>query len=216
MTQRHGGFPFRWVLPVAQLLVCLVILWPIRRALSFEIRESVHPIRAEQVLILPSWTPERQESADAWAKTSELRYAAPTILDFPVAVAQVPYLLVRKKEWVPGGMSTEAWRALCWPIAGLIFWWLSGRGVEALCSARRSIIYPRLGWIETIFAVIFSCLGIAMLIGITTTTPDDRADLQFMALMAGGCLWGILASLTLAARFMQWRILKRAEVTPPR
>jgi hypothetical protein len=212
MTQQHRSFPFRWVLPVVQLVVCFVILWPVRRILFFETRESVHPIRTQRVLILPSWTPEREGPVDDWANISELRFAAPSVLNFPVVVAQVPYLIIGRKEWVPGGMSTRAWRALCWPFAGLIFWWFSGRGLEALRSARRSIIDPRLGWIETVFAAIFSCVGIAMLIGVITTTPDDRADLQFMALLAGGCLWGVLAGMTLTARFMQWRIRRHSAV----
>jgi Tfp pilus assembly protein PilN len=51
--------------------------------------------------------------------------------------------------------------------------------------------------------------GLVTLIGILTTTPDDRSDLQFMTLLAGGLLWGVLATVTITARFLQWRVAKR-------
>jgi len=49
-------------------------------------------------------------------------------------------------------------------------------------------------------------------VGIITSTPDDRRDLQFLALVAGGLLWGILATFTITARIFQWRIRKRGAV----
>jgi hypothetical protein len=138
------------------------------------------------------------------------------LLDFPVAVAQVPYILAnpRKREWTPRGMLPEIWRAISWPFAGALFWWCAGRGIEALLAARRSVVYPRLALVETVFAAVLFCIGVAMLVGIITSTPDDRRDLQFLALVAGGLLWGVLATFTVTARIFQWRIHKRGRVVP--
>jgi di/tricarboxylate transporter len=98
---------------------------------------------------------------------------------------------------------------LSWPFAGILFWWCAGRGIEALQGTRRSVVSPRLTWAETGFAVVLLLIGLATLIGIVTSTPDDRRDVQFLALVAGGLLWGILAAITVTARVFQWRILKR-------
>src|SRR3954464_12278990 len=136
----------------------------------------------------------------------------PLLLNFPVLIAQVPYILVNspKREWVPKGMFPETWRALSWPFFGTVFWWLSGRGIEGLRAARRSIVHPRISVVETVVAAILACTGLVSLVGILTSTPDDRKDVQFLILVAGGILWGILATATIASRILQRRILKRS------
>jgi len=110
-------------------------------------------------------------------------------------------------------MFPDVWRALSWPFAGMFFWWYFGRSVEALSAARRSVECPRISLIEAMFALILSVVGFVGLINILTSTPDDRHDFQFLALIAGAILWGILATTTITARFMQWRISKRRTAT---
>jgi hypothetical protein len=140
----------------------------------------------------------------------------PVLLNFPVMVAELPYILSSpaKREWTPNGRLLEVWRALTWPIVGMLFWWCAGRGIEALLGIRRSVMSPRLTWVETAFAALLLLIGVATLIGIVTSTPDDRRDVQFLALIAGGVLWGILAGTTVTARVLQWRIRKRDGVLP--
>ena len=48
--------------------------------------------------------PERQREVDAAYEKALRRMRLPVVLNFPVAVAQVPYLLVTRREWVPRGM----------------------------------------------------------------------------------------------------------------
>lgn len=214
----HGrSLPFRWVLPFVQLVVCLALLWPERGFLLFELIESIQsyysPAPKSKTdskgvdVVAPSLTRQEQRWADRW----EREKMAPLVLDFPVLIAQLPYILVSpaKREWVPKGMFPDIWRSLSWPFAGMFFWWFLGRGVEALSAARRSIALPRISWVETTFALILFGIGVVALIGILTSTPDDRRDIQFLALVAGGLLWGILASVTIAARFLQRRIVRR-------
>lgn len=210
-------YQMRWVLPVAQLLLCFVTLWPARgqflvgltlgRRLRAPAREGTARVSEPQPIIdLPELTPERQREVDAAYERALLSMRVPVVLNFPVAVAQVPYLLATKREWVPEGVLRESWRALIWPLVGTLFWWLTGRGIEALLTSFQRAIHPRLHLIEVTWAVVLLIVGITTFVGIVTSTPDDRADRNFMALMYGGVLWGILAGLTVTARFRQWRI----------
>lgn len=228
MAHQHRSFPFRWVLPPVQLAVCLALLWPVRSRLLLGVLESIDsysrptpktsvvPNPKRVYIVVPPETPETQQTDDASAKVADIRTKAPLALNFPVLVAQLPYVLLSpaKREWVPKGMPPDTWRSLSWPFVGILFWWFLGRGVEALRTARRSVVHPRISWIETAFALILLGTGLVTLIGTLTTTPDDRSDIQFMALLAGGLLWGVLATVTLTARFLQWRVAKRNAAAP--
>ncbi len=227
MKGHSADLPFRRVLPIAQLLICVIVLWPSRYFLLWQVSQSVReylPARAQQQqsgptinIEIPSLTPEQQKTADRAARMEDLRMAVAPMLNLPVGIIQLPYALAHStpegKEWIPRGMMFTTWRALSWPIFGVFFWWLAGRGIDALRAARKSILVPRITIPETIFAVIFLGIGVVAIVGILTSTPDDRRDVNFLAFLAGGFLWGIIAALMIAARFLQWRLKKRA--TPP-
>jgi hypothetical protein len=212
--------PLRWTLPIFQLSVCLLALWPMRGFLIFELSRSIEshtPAKAtsesETVTEIapPPMTKEQQQAADKAAKIDFLRMRVPVLVNFPILLAELPYILASpdKREWAPRGMLPEEWRALTWPFAGISFWWCAGRGMEALQATRRLVVSPRLTWVETALAVVLLLVGLGTLVGIATSTPDDRRDVQFLVLIAGGLLWGILAAITVTARVLQWRILKR-------
>ena len=216
-------YQLRWILPVAQLSVCLVALWPARDYLLFSVirakefyasrtQETGHLSEPQRVIVLPELTQDQRREIAAAFETAISRYRVPVVLNFPVAVVQVPYSLVTQREWHPQGMLIEAWRALMWPLAGLVFWWLMGRGMEALWASFRSTLRPRLNPMEVTWAILLLAVGIVTLVGIMTSTPDDRRDKDFMALIYGGLLWGVLAGLTVSARFRQWRIYKSKAV----
>lgn len=223
MKEQLRTFPFRWLLPVLQLSLCLISLWSSRYFLAFELSRSIESYAPAESrtslkgsLRIDILTPEQQKAADREAKIEYLRMRVPVALNFPVGIVQLPYVILSpaKTEWVPRGMLAETWRAISWPFAGVLFWWVAGRGIEALRSCREAIISPRVTLLETIFAALLVCIGIVVLVGTIMSTPDDRRDLQFVALLVGGFLWGVLASLTLAARILQWKILRRAEIVP--
>lgn len=223
MAPQDRSFPFRWVLPSVQLFVCLALLWPVRGEL-FGKYSFFRPIPKSSVASGPKaggeiapTAPELERNAISVTQLWETEKLAPLVLDFPVLVVQLPYILVSpaKREWVPKGMFPDIWRAISWPFVGIFFWWLLGRGLEALSAARRSIASPRIRWGETTFAVILFAVGLVALAGIVTSTPEDRHDIQFMALVAGGVLWGILATPTIIARFLQWRIAKQGDAVRP-
>ena len=152
MNGQRATFPFRRVLPAFQLLICLSFLWPSRHLLFQLARtiESYAPPKARSTsspvidVEVPSLTPEQQEAADRAAKLEDLRLRVPVMLNFPVLIPQLPYILVNseKREWVPRGMLAEVWRALSWPFAGILFWWCAGRGIEALRAAGKAVVAP--------------------------------------------------------------------------
>ena len=212
-------YRLRWVLPVAELLVCLLALWPARDQVLLSLmlaklsrapaqQRTGQVSESQRVVDLPELTPERLREVDATYEKALRRMRVPVVLNFPVAVAQVPFSLVTRREWVPQGMLKEGWRALIWPLIGIVFWWLAGRGIEALSASFQRTIHPRLHWIEVTWAGLLVVVGVLTFLGIVTSTPDDRRDKDFMALMYGGLLWGVLAGLTVTARFRQWLILK--------
>jgi hypothetical protein len=206
-----------------QLLICFLSLWPSRNFILFEVSQAIEsyaPTQSRKAIgpainiEIPTLTPEQQDAADRATKIEDLRMRVPLALNFPVGIMQLPYVIASpaKREWAPNGMMTETWREISWPFAGLLFWWSIGRGIEALRSTRKAVISPRVTLLETVFAAVFACIGVAVLVGSVTSTPDDRRDFHFIALMAGGLLWGILASITIAARIFQWRIRRSAKV----
>ena len=207
------------MLPLAQFLLCAVVLWPERGFILFNVGQSVRayvPAKSTDEKPLPpelsdltlKLSPEEERSADMAQK----RLRLPLVLNFPVLAAQLPYLLLSptKHEWMPRTMFPEIWRAISWPFAGLLFWWSFGRSVEALSAARASNVQPRVRIPEIVFAALLLCIGVVTAFSAVTSTPDDRRDIQFVALLAGGILWGIFAGVTILAGKLQHGILKRA------
>jgi len=220
MKEQAAGLSFRRVLPIVQLLICIIALWPSRYFVWFQLSQSLqtyalvkpqHPLPPINIGI-PTLSPQQQQEADRAARIEQLRMEVPVALNFPALIAQLPYVVPIRREWVPLGMMRIVWRALSWPFAGMFFWCLAGRGADAFRAVWKSVVAPRITMAETIFAGLLFPIGVATLVGILTSTPDDRRDIDFLALVAGGLLWGVLAALTIAARFLQWRLRKRTTV----
>lgn len=218
MKETSRFFPYRWILPIIQLLICAIVLWPIRSELIFEMRASIHRYGSGRALehephyVLP-------ESFDLslvdpqWERTfrnSERRLWVPTMLDMPVGIVQLPYVIHNpaKTEWVPNGMGVKTWRAITWPFVGLIFWWIAGRGVEALRASRRSVIDPSIGWVETgVGASLLVCGLIVLIAPLFAGDPDS--DLSWVFISGSGAIWALLGAAIVIARIAQWKIRLR-------
>src|SRR5215467_4967062 len=117
-------------------------------------------------------------------RASETRLIIPAMLNLPGAL-----LGLFRRDLVPYGIPSELWRSFISPIVGTAFWWLIGRGWEALAASRKHILSPRLTWIEVsigvVLAVVFGAVGVGMLV------TSDREGMiypwQWMA--AGSLLW---------------------------
>jgi hypothetical protein len=218
MRDQPRGLAYRWILPLAQLLVCAVVLWPIRSEFVFEIRAAIRaysPARTSEHnprYVLPYAfdldldDPQVQRSI----KNAERRLWTPSVLNLPVMMVDLPYVILNpaKTEWVPKGMDFKRWRAISWPFVGLISWWVAGRGVEALLSARRSAIHPLIGWVETAIGILVLAIGLFGFIGSLVERSLD-GDSPWVLFTAAGAIWALLGGSTIAARIAQRRIRLR-------
>jgi hypothetical protein len=229
MIDEPRSIPFRWILPIAQLLLCVAILWPLRGELIASMRSSTHayflhdqPTQAPKVnirVLYPGLLPdfanldkviEERSYRDRFLR---LRLWGPALLNFPAMWLALPtiFLTNGKNEWVPTGMYFQYWRALAWPVVGILLWWLAGRGIEALIAASKGLIRPRITWAEIVGAILVVLSGGFALVA--SIEPDVRSDLVFPRglLLAAGLLWFLLGSTIIASRVMQWRVRRRTE-----
>jgi hypothetical protein len=216
MNDQTRAFPFRWVLPLAQLFVCAVVLWPIRGALVYQIRnafifyarspspEQVVPPKGDFHIEL---RPEDLEQLHVEG-VNQRRQAMPAALNVPAGLIELPYTILNpeKRAWAPRGIFFETWRAMSWPLIGIMFWWAAGRGLEGLLAARRGIIRPAISWAETGIAAVcvFIFGGVAIFLPFDRETV--RGDPSVKILLMGCGLWAILACVIIVARIAQWRI----------
>jgi hypothetical protein len=218
MSEHSHYLPYRWILPIAQLLICAAVLWPIRSEIVLEIRASIHrydpaaamepkhdfvlPHDLDLSLIDPGW--ERSY------RSKERRLLTPTLLDVPVGLLVIPYAIHNpaKTEWVPNQMDVKTWRAVSWPFIGIIFWWIAGRGVEALLAARRSVINPLVGWVETAIGLVLLVWGLIILI-MPLCAGDSDIDIPLVFISAAGILWTAFGGSVIMARIAQRGIRMR-------
>jgi hypothetical protein len=199
MIQERPTLAFRWVLPITQLVLCVVVLWPLRATLVQQVKHSIH---AYQPLKTPSPKPSENQQfhillldpmnpQQRWAlEASEKREWMPMILNLPSGLVQFPYVVLNpaKQDWIPREMDFKTWRAISWPLVGILFWWSAGRGIEALLAARRNLVYPRIGWIETIVgAALFTFCGVAAICLPLYGGVDD--DFPVKLWVAGSGTW---------------------------
>jgi hypothetical protein len=130
--------------------------------------------------------------------------SAPAVLNIPCSL-----LGLLRREAVPLGMLPEFWRSVSWPFFGIIFWWIAGRGIEALVASRRGLLSPSITWIEVFVACLVVALGALIW---AFFLSDDHAGFVFpwpSAVAASG-LWILLGGTTIVARIAQWRIRRRS------
>lgn len=149
-------FPFRRLLPIGQLVLCALLLWPARSAIG---RELGFRFGADPVPVQFTFGGYRLLSSPFMPLTDEERNSMDTVwaLNLPAILVDLPYAIFSAdhEEWRPRGMNFEVWRSISWPLLCLPLWWIAGRGLEALLAARAMYqgapvcATPRIGWIET-------------------------------------------------------------------
>jgi hypothetical protein len=196
---------FRWVLPIAEILVCAALLWPWRGFLAWQLRATGHaywPTRIEEPvhlnvgLVAVTKTLEEMNAEEL----SEIRISAPTLLNIPCSL-----LGLMRREAVPRGTLPEFWRSISWPFFGIVFWWIAGRGIEALVASRRHLLSPAITWIEVFVASLVIVIGVFIWL---LFFSGDRAGFIFPwpGALVASAMWILLAGATIAARVTQWRI----------
>lgn len=223
MIHTRSTFAFRWLLPIAQLVLCIVAVWPLRAIYVLGIRSSIHaylpresrapnPTEDQQLpnLIIEAPTPRQLQAFEAL----ERREWIPMMLNLPSGLIQVPYAILNpaKQEWVPREMEFKTWRVISWPLIGILFWWSAGRGVEALLAARRQLADPRITSTETaVGAVMFAFCAIAAVCLPLYAGGDSEFPYKFWT--AGSILWSAMGGTVVAARIAQFQVRRRARRT---
>jgi hypothetical protein len=203
--KQPSGIPFRWVLPVAQIILCAILLWPFRPGYMIQIRSALHGYWPElvdrQELSIRLNEPNRGNGSGAQPNT-EWRLVAPQLLNMPVGLTGLAM-----RATVPMGMMAEWWRSITWPIVGIFFWWIVGRGLEAILASRRLQISPRLHWAETIVALLVSFGMGAILVGLAADASwRSESILPWQPEIAACFLWLILGLAIAVAHLLQMRL----------
>jgi CDP-diglyceride synthetase len=205
-------FPFRWVLPATQLALCAVLLWSWRYALIFQFYSAAHaywPAAVQKQALNIPFPLLTQTAIDRAAfRIAELRLITPSLLNLPCL-----FFGLGIRTLVPNGMMSDFWHSISWPLFGVIFWWIAGRGIEAVAAARSGAISPKISWVETFVALWIVTVAGVLVTGIIVD-PEMRADFIFpWRLGLAACfLWIALGSTTILARFVQWRIRRHMRV----
>lgn len=232
MAAERPGFPFRIVLPLVQLLVCLALLWPHLPALSGQLRLAVRELSAkvfgtepaaENSQIVLDVTP-IAAGRDQTTDLDAVRLTAPAALNIPVGFVQIPFMIDNpsRSEWAPPGMWIREWRAVSWPFVGLLFWWMAGRGMEAIAAgvrffassqkeeaARLHQRAPKLRWIEAGIGGALVVVGGASCYVLSSGNGVPGLATDYV-MAAGAGLWTMLGLVMVIAGIVQWRV-KRAE-----
>src|SRR6185312_10625705 len=178
----HRVFPFRWIFPLGQFVLCLLLV-----SIIMELRPYIPYIYA--------------------ARVGE----AITAMNLPGALFQVPvaFLFPDHQIWTPPLLSFQLWHGVTLSIFALLFWWIAGRATEALVAIDDRQLVPKIGWGETVTGFLVMAGGATILGGMLFGLSASERDWESTRLAAGGGLWALLGSLTVIARFRQWRFTKK-------
>jgi hypothetical protein len=224
MRAEFRDYQFRLLLPAAQVLLCLNVLWLIRGTIVPGVRSSIRAIRSGTAYTEPPRVASRLrilvdpgEMPVPGSVTQKL-IGIPAMLNLPAAMVEIPQAMLSPthNNWIPKGMDFRIWRAISWPLIGIVFWWVAGRGIDALVGARRRLIAPSISWAETGLALATLACGIVFCMGPFMAREDrDSAGvgLWWPMLSGAGAMWALLATVTIAARITQWRI--RRQIAAP-
>jgi hypothetical protein len=212
--ERTSRLRFSWVLPVAQILLCAALLWPWRLVYDVQFRWSLHApmpksLRGPTHFVVTPLVPMTPQEVRARELTN-LRLIAPQLLNMPVGFVRLGRLAS-----VPGGFIPLFWRSMTWPVLGIFFWWIVGRGIDALLAARSGTLSPAITWAETTVALLVTLFA-GMACVSFFLEPIIASEFIFpwhAALIAVGA-WTLLGAVTVLAQIVQWRIRRRLNAAP--
>jgi hypothetical protein len=138
------------------------------------------------------------------------------ILNLPGFIVQLPSAIFSHdhRSSGPRGIDFKVWRAVSWPLAGTFFWWIAGRGAEAIAAARKKAVLPKIRWVEATLGFLFLASGVTLAVAFVFTAGEDRHDRMLQGVIVAGLMWAFLGALPFIAKIMQWRLRKRMSVVP--
>ena len=207
-------------MPIAQLLVSFVFLWPVRGELIWKLKFALHdshvsktpPLSDEVVAIIASQRPPAQKSNIDFEK----RQWVPQALNLPSGLIQLPYMMLSpsKQEWIPVGLDFMTWRVISWPLLGLVFWWGAGRGIDALLAARKRLLQPKMTGVEVVIgSVCFVSFAIAAVCFPLFSGKGHDPGFPLALFSLGFAMWAVLSATVILAKVLQWRMAKCSPFT---
>jgi hypothetical protein len=218
MRQETHVPPLRWIFPVAQLFLCVVILWPMRQGLVDQIRASLREYgishdTAARNSVTPRLRPFDFSDPDVQRriKISEAREWDVAALNLPGGLPDLTYAILSPahSEWIPRGMFMWTWRDLSWPVIGIFFWWLAGRSIEALLFSRHRILLPKVRWWEVVVSLPTVAFGAIWAVGLCIDQSARKEFPLWIPLAVFGSMWLVLGASTSLAYFVQWRLRRQ-------
>lgn len=219
MSEKMKAFPFRWAFPIGQLLLCVILLWPLRSELSAHLRPrppapastpatvSTVPASSDlkpgqrMIVVVGSTTPQEQRAEHT---KKEVRLLIPGNLNFPAFFFDFLISdLLADRSHTDDDFYTY-WRAVTWPLLAIVFWWMAGRAVEALIAARENLLTPRISPPEVTVAIVLLFFGGGL--SLQFAFGGESGDLDSYLLAAGAGLWAIIGAIMLSARLAQWKV----------
>jgi hypothetical protein len=206
------ALPLAYLLPVAELCICLTVAVLAIPNLGQQIRESLRPGRAASLNDGSSdGTPRHKEPVigknQHWdVSASQIVWLAnmPGIwAEFASSTHTMPY------SWFPAGfVDLDSWRAVFWPFAALPFWFCAGRGMDFFLHMTHAP--PRIGWVTLVLALVVTAFGAFIFpTGLADSGSEVRPPALDHALAAGGALWLVLGAICCAAWVVQWVLARR-------
>ena len=180
--QPHRVIPFRWIFPLGQLVLCMLLL---------------------SIVVLPrGYLP--------YTLTKHI-YEAIAAMNLPGGLIELSTAIFSPNHviWSPPFLSFQLWRAISWPVFGMVFWWIAGRATEALVAIDYRQLTPKIGWVETVTGFLIMAAGATLFGGMLFGLSPSERDWQSTRLAAAGGLWALLGALSVVARFRQWRFKKK-------
>jgi hypothetical protein len=228
MRSERKSIRWRWVLPIAQLAICLVALLPFLPMFYFQLKTG-QPFSQEFLdwkfrhlknsnggsnrMELHLYVPPRPEGTWRWVL---LRQDFPLALNLPGVVLEIPQAILSKghTSWVPRGMLFEHWRALSYPFTTLILWFVVGRSADALLALKAGRIEPRMRLWDGVAAVLTSItafLGLGLMVE-EFFISNQSVDGMILCAGIGGAIWTLLSLLVWVAIVRQWRVRRQSRM----
>lgn len=200
------GLRFRLALPLGQLLLCAILLWPAR---AWVFHELGLPDSIARTPIIIRYGGGAGQQVFRWSASTGMDLAA--FLNLPGCISELPYAIfsASHRPWKPSHMDFKVWRAVTWPLLGTLFWWVAGRGADALAAWKKRTIHPKVSWLETVIGFLLGAVGITFAIGFVFFAGPDRHDRDLQLAASAAALWAFLASLSVAGKILQWRLRRR-------
>jgi hypothetical protein len=191
-----------YLLPVAQLCLCLSVAVLAIPNLGSQIRAATHPATA---IMHDGGGEAGKSAAEDKAHWDVSACQLIWLTNMPGMWAEVatsrhtwPY------SWFPPGFADlDTWRALLWPFAALPFWFCAGRGMDFFLH--RSHAPPRIGAVTFLLALLVALFG-AMIVRIGLSAGKAAAQpppALSRALLGAGACWFVLGAVCCAAWVVQ-------------